>query len=243
VYRRAVRFADRVALQTPETQAVVGASLPLDLREVLAAKQVFSPLGFDPTEFYFSPDERESNRKALGFGPDECVFVTCTRVNAKKSLERVVDAVSTLQVEDGGVRYAIAGFQGDRYGHALRSYIDQTAERSIFRCLPLLDHEQMRGLYCAADVGIWSKAAISIQEAMGTGLPLLLESKPSVQHLVQEGLNGWHFSSQGLVDAMRQARHAATLRPRELIATENRGRVSFDIIAQSLLDSVLGEQG
>lgn len=238
VYRRAVRFADRVCLQTPETQEIVGKSLSPPLQGVLDQKAILCPLGFDPDEFYFSAQERLEERDALGVGADDTVFVTCTRVNSKKSLERVVDAASALAQEGRRIRYVVAGFSEGTYGESLRAYINGQPDPSIFVCLPLLDHQEARRLYCASDVGVWLKAAISIQEAMGTGLPVLLESKLSVGHLVRDGSNGWLFAPNELADGMRRAQDGPIARPRERIASENAGRLSFDVIAQTLIDSV-----
>jgi glycosyltransferase involved in cell wall biosynthesis len=238
-YRRAVRCADRVCAQTPETKEIVGSSLSPRLRRVLEEKHVLLPLGYDPGEFSFSAEERVLGRAELGLDPDECLFVTCTRVNAKKSLEHVIDATSSLRARGYPVRYVIAGLLADDYGRALESYIEQQLDPSVFHWLPFLDHQRMRRLYCSADVGVWRKAAISIQEAMGTGLPLLLESKPSVAHLVEDGVNGWHFDADGFDEAMRRAYAEAHLRPREQIAANNAARLSYDVIAQRLLDSVL----
>lgn len=238
VYRRAVRFADRVCLQTPETQRIVSGSLPSRLRDVLERKGVLFPLGFDPDEFYFSAAEREDERRSLGLRPDERAFVTCTRVNPKKSLETLVDAFSAMHRRGHKLRYVIAGFSEDSYGDALRRYVDSQPDPSIFVCLPLLAHDRMRRVYCAADAGVWLKAAVSIQEAMGTGLPILLESKPSVEHLVRDGSNGWHFSPGKLVEGIQRAYETAEDRSRETIASQNRDSFSFDVIAHALLDSL-----
>jgi glycosyltransferase involved in cell wall biosynthesis len=238
LYRRAVRNADRVCLTTPETKTIVAASLTTGLRRVLEEKHVFLPLGFDADEFFFSDAERERNREQLDVSADECVFVTCTRVNAKKNLERVIDGVSSLRSAGHKVRYVIVGFLGDSYEAELKEHIERQPDPEIFHCFPFLAHERMRGLYCAADVGVWLKAAISIQQSMGTGLPVLLEAKPSVGHLVQDGITGWHFRPGELVSAMEASVDARHFRPREEIASDNLERLSYDRVAEELIASV-----
>ena len=238
VYRRAVRHADRVCLTTPETERIVSSSLTNGLREVLEQKHVFLPLGYDTGEFFFSETERRRNREELNVAADECVFVTCTRVNAKKGLETVIDGVSSLRAAGHRVRYVVAGFLGDAYEAKLKQHIERQPEPEIFHCYPFLAHDRMRGLYCAADIGVWLKAAISIQQSMGTGLPVLLEAKPSVGHLVQDGVNGWHFRAGELVSGMETSVGARHFRRREEIASGNLQRLSYDRVARDLIASV-----
>lgn len=240
VYRRAVRHADRICLATPETEEIVASSLSPPLKRALAQKQLLAALGFDVDEFFFSAEEREQGREDLGAPADERLFVTCTRVTRKKGLERVVDAVSALRHAGHPVRYAIAGFVGGAYEDELKRYIGRQPVPGIFHCFPFLGHDEMRRLYCSADVGIWLKAAISIQESMGTGLPVLLEAKPSVSHLVEHGVNGWHFAAPELVAAMETA-GTLRFRPREELAALNRERLSYDRIARELIRSAAAD--
>jgi glycosyltransferase involved in cell wall biosynthesis len=238
VYRRAVKNVDRICLNTLETKTIVASSLPQRLQTALEAKAFFCPLGFDPDEFFFSSEERAQGREELSVSTDASVFITCTRVMPKKSLEDVIDAISRLHVAGHNVRYVIAGFLGDAYERTLKRHIAQQPDPEIFHCFPFLDHAGMRRLYCSADIGIWLKAAISIQESMGTGLPVLVESKPSVSHLVSDGLNGWHFRSGELSLGMKRALAAARRLRREDIAAANYEHLSYDVIARELLDSV-----
>jgi glycosyltransferase involved in cell wall biosynthesis len=241
VYRRALKSSDRVGLTTPETKSILASSLSPRLRQLLEEKCFFSPLGYDRDEFYFSDASREAARIELGASPEDCIFITCTRVTEKKELEQVIDRVSELRSNGLKISYVIAGFLGDEYDRRLKRYIQVQPEPQIFHCYSFLDHASTRRLYCAADVGIWRKAAISIQEAMGTGLPVLLESKPSVSHLVQDGVNGWHFSPGDLGSGMVVAVHGAHVRARKDIAAYNRRTLSYETIGRRLLDSVASD--
>ena len=196
------------------------------------------PLGYDPDEFFFSRRERERGREELALSADECVFITCTRVNAKKSLEESIDAISHLRADGHKIQYVIVGFLGDAYESKLKGYIRRQPEPHIFHCYPFLDHVETRRLYCSADVEIWLKAAISIQESMGTGLPVLLKAKPSVGHLVRDGINGWHIRDDDLVSTMKTAA-TTRLASREEIAARNSERLSYDRVTRDLIASVL----
>ena len=244
LYRRAVTFADRICTYTPETKEIVAGSLSRPLDALLEQKHFCSSLGYDPDDFFFSSEERDRSRSELTAAPDEWVFITCTRVTVAKDLERIVDAVTTLRLEGHSVRYVLAGFLGDAYGSALTRYMAAQPHPEIFSCYPFLDHARMRQLFAGADAGVWTQAAISIQEAMGTGLPLLLQARGSVSHLVQDGRNGWTFSKDDdLAVAMRSAIGGAGLPPREAIASDNSARLSYDVIAEKLIASVTGDDG
>ncbi len=45
--------------------------------------------------------------------------------------------------------------------------------------------DELSKLYCAADIGLWGKASITIREAMGCQLPLVLLDEPNMQDLIK----------------------------------------------------------
>jgi glycosyltransferase involved in cell wall biosynthesis len=219
--------------------------LPERLKRELKKKAVLSTLGFDPDEFYFNESDREILRKGLGVSKGEVVLVTSTRVNRGKNLEVVIDIISKLHIEGNNVRYIIIGFLGDGYEKELKSFINKKPNPEIFHCYPFMPHEEIRKFYCAADIGIWLKAAISIQESMGTGLPLILEKKPSVTHLIQEGLNGWFFQKGELSEIIKKAVSEISDKSydernsgRKRIEKYNYERLSYDKIAQKIIESI-----
>lgn len=205
LYRKAVRCSDKLCLYTPETESIVLSYLPAGLEKVLREKRALSTLGYDPDEFYFDEQERQAVREQLDIGPDEVVFITSTRVTPRKTLENVIEPISKLYTEGKRVRYIMIGLLGDDYEERLKTLIKRQPNPEIFYCYPFSGHSNIRQLYCASDIGIWLKAAISIQEAMGTGLPVILENKPSVNHLVQDGMNGWYFEKRKLFQVIEKA--------------------------------------
>lgn len=243
VYAKAIKSCDILYLYTPETEVILKSYLSKKLSKVIEKKQVPLTLGFDPNEFYFSATDRYQIRKKLNISVDEVALITSTRVTERKNLERVIDIVSKLYAEGRKIRYIIVGFFADRYGHELKAHIDAQPHRAIFHCYPFLGHEEIRRLYCASDIGIWLKAAISIQEAMGTGLPVLLENKSVVKHLIQEGLNGWYFEQGKLLQKLKYAisEIAGTNVKRQIvdrkhIARINARKLSYDYIAQKIVE-------
>jgi len=242
-YQKALRICDHLVLNVPETETIFRGYLKkkADI-DLFNAKKINLNLGFDPEEFYFEKKKREEIRKELGILEDECVIITSTRVNKRKNLEAIIDIVSKVKEKGIKVRYIIIGFLGDTYERELKKYISRRRSPGIFHCYPFMDHMLLREFYCSGDIGIWTKAAISIQEAMGTGLPILLEDKPSVNHLVYEPINGWLFKKDNLEKVMQDAiRHLAVmpmdkrLRKRYEIEKFNHREYSYDRIAREII--------
>jgi glycosyltransferase involved in cell wall biosynthesis len=84
----------------------------------------------------------------------------------------------------------IVGLLNDDYGQIIKKLIQQTKHPDLFLFKDYVTQEEMRAYYSMADAGIWLQAAISIQQAMGTGLPVFLRNKDSVNHLLTPGTNG-----------------------------------------------------
>ncbi len=196
-YRRVVRNADRIVLSVPETREIVSRSLgPSRTQTTGRNRRWASPLGFDQERFYFDAGARHRWRTEYGVGDDEVLLVTCTRATRSKRLELLVDATARLRARGLPVRYVLAGLLDDTYGHELRERVTQLEGASGILLLPVLPQDEMRELFSACDFGFWPQAAITIQQAMGTGLPVVLPSKPSLGHLLVDGKNGWYAAPE-----------------------------------------------
>lgn len=242
LYRYAVRYCHRLVMNHPEAEAIYLGYLNRHERALFREKAVRLTLGYDREEFYFSQSDRDTLRNELNISSEEVVIITSTRVVPTKKLEHIVDLVSTLISSGMKIKYIIVGFLSNSYGEQLRRFISQQPQPECFFCYPFLSHEEIRRIYCAADVGIWSKAAISIQEAMGTGLPVILEHKQVVSHLITNGVNGWYYAKNDLPKVIRQAATTiggqdvvARMRQREMIASLNESSLSYDNISRRML--------
>ena len=243
-YRRVVRHADRLILNVPETRDIVRPWLGAEEREQLLRKAVQLRLGFDPSVFFFDTGERAAWRGEHGISSDELVLVTCTRATPSKRLEEVIDAVSRLRGQGLALRYVLSGLLDDSYAQALRAHAARHPEPDAFLLLPLLDHDAMRVLFSGCDLGFWPQAAITIQQAMGTGLPVVLRDRPTVSHLLKPGVNGWYGRSTDTTEELlRPALSALRDRPggdreRSATAALNREYLSYDRIALEMLSGL-----
>jgi glycosyltransferase involved in cell wall biosynthesis len=247
-YRRVVRNADRVVLNVPETREIITPWLTRRERTRLSATALELQLGFDPETFFFDPVARRAWRRLHAIEDHEFLLTTCTRVTASKKLEQAIGAVSALRRRGIVVRYILAGVLEDAYGEALRKHVERQPDPSAFLLLPALEHAEMRDLFSSADLGFWPQAAITIQQAMGTGLPVVLWERPSVSHLLVDSQNGWYVQPNMLEQVLTTAidiLSSLTLQERLSRRAErvefNRTYLSYDIIALEMISGLHSE--
>jgi len=240
LYRKAIKHGDKLILNIPETNDLFHGFLNSKDKTEFETKKVMLNLGYDPDEYFFNEQDRQASRKGLGFKENEIVIITSTRINKRKNLEQIIELISSLNNKGLNVSYILVGFLGDAYETELKSFIAKQSVPDKFKCYPFLSAKEIRKLYCAADTGIWLKAAISIQEAMGTGLPVILEDKPSVNHLIVNEKNGWFFKKDTLPETIEKAVNALTQQKfnRENLVANNSKKLSYDAIATKILDSL-----
>jgi hypothetical protein len=144
------------------------------------------------------------------------------------------------------VRYVLAGLLGDEYAQLLHRCVQQQPDPTAFILLPALRGDSVRSLFCAADLGFWPRVAITIQQAMGTGLPMALRRRPSVSHLLIPGENGWYLDVEGaLADCLAGPvaqlggqSNNERLERRQRIASLNESYLSYDVIAGAMVDGL-----
>lgn len=244
LYLKAVKYCHKIILNIPETNEVFNHFLKNKNKSVFESKKIMLNLGFDPDEYFFTDEDRMKTRKKLGISEDEVIIITSTRVNKRKNIERVIKLVSQLNSEGKKIRYIIAGFLGDDYEKELKHFIRAQFNPEQFFCFPFLSAEEIRKLYCAADAGIWLKAAISIQEAMGTGLPVILENKSSVNHLIKDNFNGWFFEKEDFNTTVKKVVSVLSSKKtdRKKMSSENAVNFSYDNIARKMIESFEAEK-
>lgn len=236
-YKKAVKYCHKIILNIPETEQVFHQLLSSKEKNIFDKKKIFLNLGFDPDEYFFSRKERNEIREKYGINNDEVVIITSTRINKRKNIEKIIALISQLNSQGKKIKYILVGFLGDSYEKELKEFIASQPKPEAFICFPFLKAGEIRKLYSAADAGIWLKVAISIQEAMGTGLPVILENKPSVNHLLQTETSGWFFENNTFNETISKAVDALSENAtnREELAKINSVKLSYDNIAKNIL--------
>lgn len=183
VYLLAIKNSDVLLPYTPSTVGIVKQFVDNKSGSLLASKSKQISLGFDEKQHFYSEVERKEQREELSIS-NENLLVTATRIVPEKGLEKIVDVVDEANKNRVQISYLIVGFQEDIYGEELKQYIAQKEFSDRIICKPFASSEQTRKYYNAADMAIFSRAAISIFEALATGLFILLPKQKNTSHIL-----------------------------------------------------------
>ena len=207
VYLAAIKSSDLLLPYTPSTLDIISQFVDASTLKDLKSKSHQISLGFDEKQFFFDEFERNEQRKKLGIAESENLLVTATRVAPEKGLESIIDLVENINKKGININYLIIGFQGDDYANELLKYISTKEYSHRIITKEFIPTSQLRKYYNAADIGIFNRAAISIFEALATGLYLLLPSQKNISHILSND-NGVYFnkiSETTLMSALNQA--------------------------------------
>jgi glycosyltransferase involved in cell wall biosynthesis len=204
-YNLAIKTSDKIFLYTPETYNFLCKLVSKNTASHLQLKYINTSLGFDSTVFYFNVRERNQLRQEQGISDSEFVILTATRYNKSKSLEFMVDKVIDFRKQGYLVKYWIIGFNSADSLDYFREYINNKDAAGFIDCYPFMDYASLRKYQAASDIGMWCQVTISIQQSMGTGLPVLLEEKKSVSHLLKSESTGLYFNKNNLSEKLKHA--------------------------------------
>jgi len=186
-YQKAIEKADRLVAYTPESFEAAGKMLGGKWTKKLAEQKDFISLGFHPDEFFFDKKLREEKRVELGFSDEDRVVITATRLNPEKNLEAVIP---TFKNAEYNVKWLLLGSADDEYARELKSKLNERLGADRFTLLSHQKREDLNAFYNAADLALFTTPAISIIEAMGTGLPVFLPPEKSLSHLISADAQG-----------------------------------------------------
>ncbi len=244
-YGQVVRHARLLVCNMPATQQWLLKRCRTDAEreQVCTNARVFS-LGYDRERYFFDTAARQEIRRRWGCAEQEVVLLTITRLEPYKGVERVIAAVGQLQRQGLPVRYILVGGMQDGYQQQVERYVAQQPQPERFAVVPFQPAEVVRRYACGADLGIWMQPAISTQEAMGTGLPVLLPNRDSLSHLLQEGVTGWYWTEpdgfeqrlQEVVVQLSGRSEAERCRERQRLAHVNAQRFSYEAILERVFD-------
>ncbi len=236
VYELAIKKSDRIVGYTPSTKEVVDVFIKEELKEIFTKKYDETSLGFDESEFYYSLEKRDELRNTLGIDKDEIVIITTTRVNSAKNLEKVIDVVEALSIKAIRFKYVLIGFSDNEYCKQLKDYISRKKLENVVITLPFISRKEIINYYNMADIGLWTQAAISIFEGLGTGLFLLLPNKRNVSHILTPETGDYYFEDN-LLETVEKNISEAVKVGRSKKADESKYRFSFNRIANKLIEN------
>lgn len=197
-YELAIKNSDVIFPYTPSTIDITKEFLKNNTIDILNQKAHAISLGFDDSVFYYDTEERLSTRKKLNVLEDEILIITNTRVVSEKKLEVLVDHIHNLMLSNNKIKYLMVGFLNDDYGKKLQSNIKTLELSENFIIQPFCTAEESRAYYNASDIAIYTRAAISIFEALGTGLFVFLPDQKNVSSILQPSTGNYYHQVQNI---------------------------------------------
>lgn len=163
----------------------------------------------DTDVFRPDPTRRATERSARGWGDDDVVFLSLSRVTAANGALKLVRSIGDRDERiDKRARFAIAGFEGGC--GAYQQQVQEAVDRSS-RCDAISFTQDARGLIDAADVIVvpftTPHSARSVFEGAAMGKPALVTKLPNLQELIVEGETGLAYDPldpDELIDAINR---------------------------------------
>lgn len=199
------------------------------------------PLAFDASRFFLDHAVRAEARAARGYDHNNTVIVSAGKFKAVKRLDLLVRGFARSQKFSPHLRLLLVGDETGEQSSEIRELITELGIDELVRVEGFLDGPGLNAAFNAADIGVWPvQPAITIQQAMATGLPVVLPKNSLVGHLLTDS-TGVYFDGPATeasiamgIGAAAELSHAAA---REKRAIENE-RFSGDGVIETILTDV-----
>ncbi len=232
VYREMMSHG-KVLITTKEAEAFLRS-----LRVIPKGEEVsFLPLGFDSENFFYSREERKNTRMSLGIRDRDIVLGIIGKPHPKKRTLELLHLLEPVLKTEKRLFLWIVGLGKDEYSKRVERFVKRLGDK--VRLSFFVPHGKLRGVFSAVDIGVWTQEAITIQEAMGCGVFVIIPKKRTTEHLLAEE-DGQFFSSMDAIPGVIMSileEFPLGDRRRDDLSRKNR-RFSYDEIAKRLLKEV-----
>lgn len=198
-------------------------------------------LGADPDFFYEDYNERRDLRISMGIADDEVLITTSGKIEPHKRYDVFIKSISSIKNEYPRIKFLIIGSGTES---AIKDILDMAQKESIKDNIilkPFAKKEELRKLYNASDIGVWTRATITTLEAIGCGLPVIIPNIQSTKHLVEDG-NGLLYEygdPSQLADRLKYYMlQENRIKAREKALNAFRNKYSYLTLAKQLVNNV-----
>ncbi len=235
-YMAAVKHSQNLVAYTPESFDAAAQMVGGRLGNTLKNQRSQISLGFWPEEFFY--DSASAGQNGLGWSRDSKVIITATRLKPEKELERFIPVLKSLPTQ---YKWLLVGSGEDEYARSLETKLISELGVERFRILPHQDRTELNRLYNAADFALYTVPAISIFEALGTGLPALAPLHKAFAHIPNSGVSFIELAKpyQQVVEQMEQVALSAEARANRVDQAIR--SFSWMEVASQLLEIAKGE--
>jgi len=161
------------------------------------------PLGVDTDLFKRDERERSKVRTKLGIKENDVLIIYTGKIIPIRDLDLLLYAFASLLDKFKNLRILLVGSGPDFYIKYLQKIIDELKLDSKVILHEFINKEELPKFFSAADLAIWPYGfSISIQEAISTSLPIIINQSDSGDHLI-EYENGLNFPEKD-IEALRK---------------------------------------
>ena len=193
-----------------------------------------------------SPEQRCQMRQSLGIGEDDRVMLNLGRLGGEKNLGELMELFAQARQHNDKLKFLIVGDGPVREDLQRQAQRLGVAEHVIFT--GMVDPSQVQNYYQLGDIFVSASTSetqgLTYIEAAANGLPLLCRQDDCLADVLQEGQNGYEYTSaeeflQAIDMAMHdtQWREAAARRSQEIAAAFD--KKAFGEAIENIYESVL----
>ena len=193
-----------------------------------------------------SPEQRRQMRQSLGIGEDDRVMLNLGRLGGEKNLGELMELFAQVRQHNDKLKFLIVGDGPAREDLQRQAQRLGVAEYVIFT--GMVDPSQVQNYYQLGDIFVSASTSetqgLTYIEAAANGLPLLCRQDDCLADVLQEGQNGYEYTSaeeflQAIDMAMHdtQWREAAARRSQEIAAAFD--KKAFGEAIENIYESVL----
>jgi glycosyltransferase involved in cell wall biosynthesis len=192
--RKTIRRSDIVVANTNKTVSIL--SNKIRNKEHLD-KIIMTGLGYNKTRFFYNEKKRKEKRTQMGL-TNKRVVITVTRMVEYKNILSNIQPVLKALRENKDLIYMLVGFDHSDYSKYLKKQLRSLDVSHQLILKDFVEPEELNELLNISDFGYWYRPSISIQQAMGTGLFVLLPNydyEDALDHLIANEKSGYFFES------------------------------------------------
>ena len=193
-----------------------------------------------------SPEQRRQMRQSLGIGEDDRVMLNLGRLGGEKNLGELMELFAQARQHNDKLKFLIVGDGPAREDLQRQAQRLGVSEYVIFT--GMVDPSQVQTYYQLGDIFVSASTSetqgLTYIEAAANGLPLLCRQDDCLADVLQEGQNGYEYTSaeeflQAIDMAMHdtQWREAAARRSQEIAAAFD--KKAFGEAIENIYESVL----
>jgi len=167
----------------------------ISIFKIPSDKIKFSPLGCNKLRFKRDENNRSIIRKKYNIQKDNVVFIYGGKLLPEKNIHLLLDCFIVLSKYNQKVKLMLLGNGPKEYESLLKAKILKNCLESNVIWINFVSNEDLPKYYSAADIGVWPGApSITIQEAMGCNLPIIIKNSTHTSHLIKYK-NGYKFDN------------------------------------------------